>query len=589
MIAIALVTPAQDEALAKQYYQNGEFDKAVVVYEKIYSRKFDDAIYENYFLSLLALRQYEEAQRLAKKQAKHFDANLNYMVDQGYALIQGNKQEKAELYFDKLINEKHKEATYYLVLAAAFVHRELYDYAKKTYLAARQKLSNENLFQAELATLYAETNNKEGTINEFLNLLDYNEGMLDYVQNMLQSYITQPKDFELLKSALSKRTNKYPDRIIYTELLQWLLVQQKNWDAAFIQAKAIDKRLGTQGDACMRLAWLCIENEVFNTAYSIYQYVITLGKYKINYLPAREGLLTTAAKKTFYSGIYSSDDLTTLKQDYLNFLEEFGSNESSANVMKDLAKLEAFYLDEKTSAITILNQILVLGNVRESFKAECKLLLGDINLLSGDEWDAALLYGQVDKDFKEDPLGQEAKFRNAKLSFYQGNFVWAQAQLDILKTATSQLISNNAIELSLLIQDHTLDSNYEPLEMYAAADLLIYQNKFKEAISKLDSISIQFPAHSLIHVILFAKGKVMAKQQNYLKAIEYYKQVYDKAPDDLLADNAIWEMAQIYEQSLLDLEQAKQYYQDLILKYPGSLFTVEARKRFRKLRGDVLD
>jgi tetratricopeptide (TPR) repeat protein len=587
--SVIILGNAQDETLAHQYFQNGEFEKATVLYEKIYQKKYDDDIYESYFQSLLALKKYDEALKVAKKQSKHFESNYNYLVDQGYVSFLADKKEKADEYFQKLINEKNKEASFYLVLAAAFSHRELYDYSRQTYLTARNKLNNENLFQAELATLYAETNNKEGTINEFLNLLEYNESMLDYVQNMFQSYLNKPKDFELLKSVLNKRSSKNPDRIIYSELLEWLFVQQKNWDAAFIQAKSIDKRSGGAGDECMHLAGLCIGNNAFGPAYSIYEYVITLGKSRSNYLAAREGLLTTASKKTFYTGIYTQQDLLNLKQDYLNFLNEFGSNESTANVMRDLAQLEAFNLDDKNGAANLLNQVLILGNVRQSFKAECKLMLGDIKLLEGDEWEAALLYGQVDKDFKEDPLGQEAKFRNAKLSFYQGDFVWSEAQLDILKTATSQLISNNAIELSLLIQDNTADSVYDPLEMYAAADLLIYQNKFIEAINRLDSITILYPYHSLNDEILFAKGKLMAKQHLYSKACEFYKQVYEKAPDDILADNALWEMAQIYEKSLNDPELAKHYYEELILKYPGSMFTVDARKHYRQLRGDVVD
>jgi len=589
ILFVSLGLFAQDEILAKQYYQNGEFDKAVFLYDKVYLKKHDDEIYENYLQSLLALKKYDDALRIAKKQMKQFDGNYNYAIDQGWILIQAARTEKAEEYFLKLINEKKKEAIYYQLIAAGFFHRELYDYARKTYITARTKLENENLFQREMASLYAASNDKEGIINEFLNLLDYNEGMLDYVQNMLQGYLTQPKDFEALKNAINKKSNNNPDKIIYVELFEWLLVQQKNWDAAFIQAKAIDKRTDSQGDECMRLAKLCIENNAFNAAYTIYQYVSDLGKYKVNYLFAREGLLSTSSKKTFYTGNYTNANLLLLKQDYLSFLTEFEYNESTSKIMKDLAELEAFYLDDKNGASDLLSKILLLGNVRNTFKAECKLMLGDIKLLDGDEWEAALLYGQVDKDFKEDPLGQEAKFRNAKLSFYQGDFIWSQAQLDILKTATSQLISNNAIDLSLLIQDNTVDSNYDPLEMYAAADLLIYQNKYDDAILKLDSISILFPMHSLRDDIYFAKGKLMAKQHLYQKALEYYLKVFDMAADDILADNALWEIAQIYDKTLPDPEKAKRYYEELILKYPGSMYTVDARKRYRQLRGDIAD
>lgn len=586
---LALSVQAQDEALAQQYYQNGEFDKAVVLYEKLFAQKNTPEIYENYLQSLLNLKQFDNAVKVAKKQSRRNEGQLTYEVDQGYVWMQANRPDKADPVFQKLIQEKKKEAPYYLALGSAFSGRELYEYAKQTYLTGRKKLNNENLFQSELAEIYTVTNNKEATINEYLNLLESNEGMLDYVQNMLQSILSTTKEFDLLKTLLNKRISTGADRVVYTELLEWVFVQQKNWDLAFIQAKAIDKRMGLQGDECMRLASLCMENEAYTNAYTIYQYIIGLGKYKPNYIEARIGLLKTASRKTFSSGKYTTADLQALKQDYLNFLNEFGSNENTANVMHDLAELEAFYLDQKSEASTLLEQVLVLGNVRVSFKAECKLMLADIKLLNGEQWEANLLYGQVDHDFKEDPLGQEAKFRNARLSYYQGDFVWAQAQLDILKTATSQLISNNAIELSLLIQDNTVDSIYEPLEMYAAADLLIYQNKFDEAIRKLDSITLLYPYHSLQDEILYLKAQLMYKQHLYEKAVDFYNQVYLKAPEDILADNALWEMARIYDKILNNPEKARQLYEDLILKYPGSMFTVEARKRFRSLRGDILD
>jgi tetratricopeptide (TPR) repeat protein len=586
---IALALRAQDETLANQYFHNGEYDKAVILYEKIYAKKNDPEIYENYLQSLLSLKQYDDALKLAKKQVKRNEENLYFVVDPGYVLAQSGKPEKAKELFSKLINERKKDAPYYLNLANAFIHRELYDEAKETYLTARSKLGDENLFQMELARLYSETHNKEGTISELLNLLEYNEGMLDYVQNMLQGYLTQQRDLDLLKSAINKRMARAEDRLVYTRLLEWVFVQQKNWDLAFIQAKAIDKRQGTWGDECMKLASLCIDNNAYSSAYSVYQYVAGLGTNKPYYLSAREGLLNTASKKTFYAGKYTTADLENLKKDYNSFLNEFGLNENSVRVMYSLANLEAFYMDDKAGAATLLEKAIALGNVPESFKADCKLMLGDIKLLGGEEWEANLLYAQVDRDFKEDPLGQEAKFRNAKLSFYQGDFSWALAQLEILKTATSQLISNNAIELSLLIQDNTVDSVYEPLQMYASADLLIYQNKFKAAMARLDSIMLLYPYHSLNDEILFSKGKLMARQQEYAKACEYYQEVVTKAPDDILADNALWEMAQIYEKTLNDPEQAKKYYEELILKYPGSMFTVEARKHYRALRGDAMN
>ena len=217
-------------------------------------------------------------------------------------------------------------------------------------------------------------------------------------------------------------------------------------------------------------------------------------------------------------------------------------------------------------------------------------MLGDVYILVGNYWDPVLYYGQVDKDFKEDELGQEAKFRNAKLSYYKGEFEWSQAQLDVLKKATSQLISNNSIELALLIQDNLgLDSNEEAMKLFADADLYIYQNKFNEAIANLDTIYARYPMHSLADDILYAKSRIYRKQQQWQKALDLLDKVYTVYSYDILADNAIFDAAEIYDYNLNNKTKAKELYEKLITQLPGSLYAVEARKRYRFLRGDVLN
>jgi tetratricopeptide (TPR) repeat protein len=223
------------------------------------------------------------------------------------------------------------------------------------------------------------------------------------------------------------------------------------------------------------------------------------------------------------------------------------------------------------------------------FKAECKLELGDIYILKGEEWEAMLLYGQVDKEFLEDPLGQEAKFRNARLCFYLGQFDWARAQLDVLKTATTQLIANNALELSLLIQDNTLDSIEEPLLMFAKADLFYFQNNTERALQILDSINLIYPRHTLDDEILYKRAEIFLKKRDYTKSCAYLEQLIKENGSDILGDNALFLLATITEKNLNDKPKAMKLYEEFIEKYPGSFFLVEARKRFRSLRGDQLN
>jgi tetratricopeptide (TPR) repeat protein len=266
-----------------------------------------------------------------------------------------------------------------------------------------------------------------------------------------------------------------------------------------------------------------------------------------------------------------------------------GYNAESIGLVRGLAHLKAFYKGEPEQAIELLQVALTYKNAGAEMLAECKLELGDIYIFIGEMWEPALLYGQVDKSFKYDAIGQEAKFRNARLSFYKGEFEWAQAQLDVLKGATSKLIANDALELSLLISDNTVDSNFVPLTMFSRADLMSFQNYDSLALLTLDSINKEFPGHSLSDDILYKKYKIAYKQGNFRLAADKLEQLILNYGEDLLGDDAVFKLAELYEKKLNDSEKAKKLYQDVLLNYPASLYTVEARKRYRKMRGDGIN
>jgi tetratricopeptide (TPR) repeat protein len=366
-------------------------------------------------------------------------------------------------------------------------------------------------------------------------------------------------------------------------------VQRKDFDNALIQAKAIDKRLKEEGRKMMDLGYLAISNEKYDAAIRLFNEVVILGNTKAYYLSAKLGILEASNKKLLSNSNLSLLDLQNLEKTYISFLAENGKTNYTAQSMRDLGKLYAYYLNDIEKAIDIYNNILELPGTDNFFKAECKLDLGDLYVIKGQEWDAMLLYGQVDKDFLEHPFGQEAKFRNAKLSFYLGEFEWAKAQLDILKTATTQLIANNALELSLLIQDNTIDSNEDALKLYAKADLDYQQNKFAAAFQLLDSIGILFPKHALSDDIAFKKAQVYTKQKKFDEAIKQYNIVINEHGSDILGDNALLNLAIIYDKNLNNTEEAKKQYEKFIENYGSSIFINEVRKRYRQLRGDLIN
>jgi len=425
-------------------------------------------------------------------------------------------------------------------------------------------------------------------ITEYLSHLSIFPNDIEQVQGSLLENITTKQDWKLLKKELLTRIQSVEGTETYTEMLLWLLVQQKDFYGAFIQFRAIDKRKNQEGERLLELATISISNDALDVAINCYKYIVNLGKDKLFYNDARAGLLAVSYKKITKYGEYDAAFLAETEKNYIAFINEVGKNYVSASAMRQLAFLYNYHSNKPKKAIQLLQTLITIPRVTKSFNAECKLELGDAYLISGDIWEAQLLYGQVDKDFKDEPLGQEAKFRNARLSFYKGEFDWAQAQLDVLKSATSHLISNNAIELSMLIQDNYgfEDGDDTALMLYAEADLLLLRNAPDPALQKLDTIKLKFPTHSLNDEMFLSKARIFSKKKDYQKAVDYYVKVFTHYQYDILADNAIFELAELYERKLNNNDKAKELYEKIIIDYPGSLYTAEARKRYRKLRGD---
>ena len=276
-----------------------------------------------------------------------------------------------------------------------------------------------------------------------------------------------------------------------------------------------------------------------------------------------------------------------IDNEYQDVINELGLNISTAYLIKEYAHLQGFYLHNSEKAISLLEECISITIGEAELQAECKLELSDILLMQGDPWEAILLYSQVEKDFKENPIGHEAKFRRARISYFQGEFDWAQAQLDVLKASTSKLIANNAMDLSLLITDNMgLDTSAHAMKMYARAEFLAFQKKWEASTNALDSLLISFSGHTLSDEVIYKKGEISMHTKNYSQAISCFQEVAKNYSYDILADDALFQWAKLTEEHLKDNEKAKILYEQILLEHNGSIYTAEARKRFRALRGD---
>jgi tetratricopeptide (TPR) repeat protein len=594
----AFAQPGSDRQLADQYFINAEYDKAAVIYDKLFD-KDPYSVYPNYLRTLLALKNYSEAEKTVKKMIKknppapNNQAYLIYQVDLGFVYESAGDANKAKQVYDKAIKSLQQDQGQIVTLANAFYTHQNWDYALATYQEGKKQLKGFYSFFFETAEIYFQKQDYPKMIDEYLASVEENESYQQNVQNILQSRLGNDPDgtrMNLLRQALLRRIQKNVDQVVFSEMLIWLFVQQKDFESALLQARALDRRQKEDGSRIMSLAGLSATNLNYESAIKAYQYVIDKGKDNPNYIPARMELLNTLNKKVTESNNYTKEDLLKLQRDYQTTLGELGKGATTAPLIRSLAHLEAFYLDRPDTAISILEEAITYRGIRSITQAECKLELGDVYLFTGNVWDSDLLYAQVDKTFKNDPIGQEAKFRRARLDYYRGNFTWAQTQLDVLKSATSQLIANDALSLGLLIQDNMdTDSTSDALLMYANADLLSYRNKNDEALVLLDSLQKRLPADIIIPHVVYKKALIYDVKRNYVMVDSLLTEVSENYPDGILADDAVFKRAELYELKLNDKNKAKELYETLLTKYPGSLFAVEARKRFRALRGDIIN
>lgn len=583
----------EDLQLAEYYYNQGQYEQARLYYEKIYKTNRTNRVYANYLNTLVALNDVEEAEKLVKRKIKTDSEDGMGYVNLGDLYKKFDRTEEARENFDLAVQQFVPTRANAVRLANEFTRINEYGYALKVYERARDKSTDGYTYTYELANVQGIMGNYDAMTESFLDLLIESPGYLQTVQNSFNrtlNFQENPENMEMLRVKLLKRAQKNPEHVIYTELLTWLFMQKKDFAAALVQAKSLDLRLGENGFRIVEIAQLAAGNRDYATAKNAYQYVIDKGPAGQFYLTARMEKLKTAGYELAERPSTDKAAYALLEQEYEATLAQIGEYAESAMMMKELAHLKAFYLGKLEEAEQLLARAIEMPGVYDRILATCKLERADILLLKGEVWDASLLYQQVELDFKEDPLGHEAKFRSAKISYYTGDFEWAQAQLDVLKASTSKLISNDAIDLSLLITDNfNMDTLTAPMEMFARADLLAYQNQTEAAGLTLDSLELAWPMHSLSDEIKMLRAAMAFRNGKFEEARSLYEKVVELHAMDITADDALFKLAEMQQNLFNDPAKAMELYEKLIAEFPGSLYVVEARKRFRELRGDVVN
>ncbi len=455
------------------------------------------------------------------------------------------------------------------------------DYALQSYEIALEIDSNMN-FNFQMAVLYGQKGETDKMIEKFLEESYKNPQNLILIQNQFTRFMTENADVtfnESLRKALLIRIQKNQD-IFWNQYLSWFYVQQKEFGKAFIQEKAIYKRNPESLSNIVNLAQISIEEDEKQTAKEILAFILENSKdtdlqMQAHYFLTEMKINDPAIK-----------DYSEIEKDLVSLLNQYGITPYSIKLQILKAHFNTFQMKNPTQGKAILKTALELP-INEYQKADLKMELADIFLFEEKFNQASLYYSQIEEDLKNDVVGHEATLKSAKTSYFKGDFVWALKQFKELKTVSSQLIANDALEYFLLINDNTVaDSTQTALKQFARGDYLIYQNKPQEALLQFQDILKNFKGKEIESVTIYRLGKIYEKIGDYQLALSQYQKIIDQHSEGIYIDEALFFTAEIYNKKLIDIEKAKAFYEKLVFNHQDSIHFVDARKKFRELRGD---
>ena len=577
---------SQDDFLAKQYFNDGEYEKALVFYERLVAenpRRMDFA--ESMVRCYQQLEAYDKAESFLLNRLNSGNAYPTIYIELGYNYRLQDKIALAGEYYDKALAAIEKNPNYGYGIGVGFQRFALLDYALKAFERAME-LNPQLDYYFQIALIYGEQGKIKQMFEAYMELLGNGRSSLGNVIGRISDFITDDPNSEnnqLLREVALKKAQKEPS-VLWNELLSWLFVQQKQFNYAFIQEKAIFKRTGEVSmERLEALGASALENQAPKIAVDIFSYIEKNSTDQVTRLNAQLNLLDieliTSSQKE-YPGI---------DKQYQELVSEYGYQPNTLQLQVAYANFLTFRKNESDKAIPILKKSLELPMAKYG-EAYIKMALGDI-LVFDQKFNEALIYfSQIQKNLKNDVLGQEARFKVAQTSFYKGDFDWALTQLKVLRGSTSQLIANDAMQLSLLISDNSFeDSTQTALKKYAKADLLAYQNKNEEAVAVLEEILQQHKGEKIEDEALLKQAELLVKAGNYDSALFNYTKIVEFYADDILADDAHFAMAELFRETLNQPEKAKYHYEKILYNYQDSYFFPQARKNFRMLRGDIIN
>jgi tetratricopeptide (TPR) repeat protein len=579
-----------DYYLAQRYYIEGEYKKAAQLFETLYEKS---PFNTTYLSRLIACYQetdnFSKAEDLLKRKLQRSVNQGHLHVFLGYNYQRQNRDELAEKQYKLALKTVENNPAFAGIIGRSFKEYSLLDYAIASYEKAMSIDENLN-YNFQIAQINGEKGDLQKMFTSYIDLIDKNEDYLNVVQRYTSTFITEDNENEankIFRKTLLKKSVSNP-KDVWNELLSWLFTKQKDYNKAFIQQKALFQRKSnlelnnnqSSVDNIYQLGVIAYNNQSFEVAKECFNFVIEhLNRFN------QEKLIDA---NLYIVNIHIATEIDNVEDSFNELFKKFGKNTGSLKIQTAYADFLTFQQSNPDKAKQVLEEALQFANTKYD-KARIKIKLADVLVFTQNYNRALIYYSQVQTQLKGSELAQEARLKVARTSYFKADFDWAKAQLKILKSATSQLIANDAVDLYLLITDNEpVDSVPSGLKEYAKAELLAFQNRTQQAIDTLHAVYTKYKGQPIEDEALFKQAKLFVKEKQFTKAIENYQKIVQLDTTGILVDDALYEIAELYYTKVNDSVKASEYYQKILFDYPSSIHLVEARKKYRKIRGDTI-
>ncbi|MGB5263387.1 MAG: tetratricopeptide repeat protein [Lutimonas sp.] len=576
---------AQKPEQAYRFYMKGEYDQAAMLYKALHEK---NRIQREYFKKLISCQQqlgnYQEAEKVILRQQEEFPVLTYLDIELGYNLELQGKLEEADKYYQRAIQSLEISPNQVYNIGYSFAENHKLDYALQSYHIARIK-NPKLITEIQEAQIYGEQGEFDKMFTAYLNLVDINEDFVDSAQRYLAQYITddpEDKNNILFKKQLLLRAQNNPKNA-YNILLSWLFVQQKEYDKAIVQEISIFKRDKSNLEKIYQLGLISMENKDHTSAKKAFDFVLDQDNSEEVILNIQNHLLSIRILES------TPADYASVERNFQEIFTQFGKGGRTIPIQLNYADFLTFQLNRPDEAISLLKEAIP-NALSELQKGMIKIKLGDILVFSDQFNQALILFSQVQNDLKNSSLAQTARYKVAQTSYFKGDFEWAKDQLSVLKSSTSQLIANDALDLYLLILNNIdKDSLQTPLELYAKSQLFSFQKKNKTAIETLENIIQNFKGSLIEDEALKFQAELFTAENEFDQAEKNYLKIENFYPDSVLIDKVLYQLAELYLNDLKDQDKARMYFEKIIFNHPSSIYLVDARKQYRKLRGDILN